>query len=178
MKSNKAQIKFGETFGVIIIVYLMIFSGLVWYNKSNQENLKQIYNDNNNNLAYEKYQFIYNLDLLHDSKRGDIDEEFNYISLKTMQNYSNTTLGKEFLLKRLDYCQIKIKIYNFSVFDHINSTNMQETIVVYNKTYKNKENIIKPDFYRTLIPIRDNLNNQNLIGLLEIKALSLNMFVK
>ena len=160
--SNKAQIKFGETIGVIIIVYIVIMSGLIWYNKINTGDLNDIKNKDNLEKSFEKYYYLNNLNLIHVSQRGYIDEEFDLISLITLSNFSKTKQGKEYLRKQLGNALITLKIYNFSMDNQINSTNYEQLIILYNNTPIIKNNlgnkiskIISTDNYRTLIPIID-----------------------
>ena len=171
---KKSQIKFGETFGVIIIVYVIILVGLIWYNSINNTQIKRIYEKNLENEAFEKYQYIINFNLIHRSERGDVDELFDYASLKTMANFSRTKIGKEYLSRRLSLATIKLDIYNRSAFNGINQTNMEEEIILYNNTPKKNQDILETPIYKTLIPIHDDLTGKNKIGALYIKSYILN----
>ena len=164
--NKKSQIKFGESIGIIFIVYIILMVGLIWYNGINNKDLKDLQENDKRDRAFEKYEYIVNLDLLHKSQRGSVDEEFNSISLKVFLNFSETEIGKKYLEKRLGESTIIIHVYNQSSFNNINETNMQETIVLYNKTPANRKEIIKKDNFRTLIPIQDPITKQNNVGLL------------
>jgi len=171
MKSNKlSQIKFGETIGVIIIVYIIIMVGLIWFNNINNSDISDMSKKNLENKAFEKYQFVINFDLIHKSERGDIDEEFDLISLRALSNYSKTKIGEKYLSYRLSFSTITVDIYNKSVFSGINDTNMQESLILYNKTPNSNREISDVIIYKTLIPIRDNIINENDIGVIYIKS--------
>ena len=173
MKYKKSQIKFGESIGVIIIVYIIIMVGLIWYNNINSKDLNELHKKDLNARAFERYQFIVNLNLIHTSQKGNIDEDFDLISLKTMHNFTNTKYGKLFFSNQLGYSLIEVDIYNNSVFDNIQTDNYQEKIILYNNTPNRNSQIHSVQTYRTLIPIRDNINKINLIGVIYIKSINL-----
>ena len=162
---KKGQVKFGETFGIIFIVYIVLVIGFIWYNNINSKQVAQIFEDDQRDRAFERYYFITNLDMIHLSQRGYIDSDFDYYSLDIMQNYTQTDEGFEYFRSKLGESTITVNIssMNFSnsgvVFNHINY------FVLYNNTPKQDYNIEK---FTTLIPIRDSLNNKNYMGVLEV----------
>ncbi len=168
--NNKSQIKFGETIGVIIIVYIIIMVGLIWYNNINSKDLNEIYERDLNARSFEKYQFIVNLNLIHKSERGDIDEEFDMDSLIAMENFFRTDIGKEYLSKRLSFSTISVDVYNRDSFNEIRSDNIERTITLYDVQPNENIEILSIPVYRTLIPIRDNIENVNKIGIITIKS--------
>lgn len=158
--NKKAQIKFGETIGVILVVYIIIMTGMIWYNNINNKNLQEIRDNDLRERAFEKYYYLNNLDLIHISQRGYIDEEFDIIGLRTLENYSNTENGREHLRKQLGESTIIVKVYNYST--ELNDTNYNELLVLYNNTPKEFDTvgnrlrkITSEDNFRTLIPIID-----------------------
>lgn len=162
--SKKSQIKFAETIGVIIIVYIILMIGLIWYNNVNTKQLNQINQINNQDLAFEKYYYIVNADFLHFSQKNDIDEEFDLVALESIYDYSEN-LGEKFLYSKLKNSLIKVKIYENIGYD---LTFIKE-IVLYNKSIK-KTNLKSIQNFNTLIPIIDSINQKTLIGFLEVKV--------
>ena len=159
---KKAQIKFGETFAILIIVYIILVSGLMWYNSINSNDIRELYENDRKNQAFEKYYFIINLDLLHVSQRGFIDEEFDINSIRVFEGYLKSELGREYLRERLGDAIITIKIYN-----NTNLSNSKEEILLYNQT---PGNILGQETFRSLIPVRDESAKKNYIGLVEVKV--------
>ena len=174
MKNKSAQIKFGETIGVIIIVYIIIMVGLIWFNNINNSDITKMNEKNLENKAFEKYQFIVNFDLIHKSERGDVDAEFDLISMKALSNYSKTKIGMNYLSNRLSFATVRVDIYNESVFSGINKTNMQESILLYNKTPNPNQIDFQTIIYKTLIPIRNQINHKNDVGVIYIKSYIIN----
>lgn len=164
---KKSQIKFGETIGILIIVYLVLVAGFMWYNKVNANNINDIYQKDKRAQAFEKYYFIVNLDMLHVSQRGFIDEEFDLNGLRSLNRYSKTDEGGEYLRKRLGEATITVEIFN-----HTNLRNSSETIILYNVSYDSNvaNELLGVESFKTIIPIVDKTNSKHHIGLLEVKV--------
>jgi len=167
LSSKRSQIKFGETIGVIIIVYIILMIGLVWYNNINAKDLEEMRLNDLNDRAFEKYYYLVNLDLIHVSKRGNVDEEFNLESIRILSNYSKTKAGNLFLKNQLSDSLVEIKVFNFSSNNNYDLSTPVENITLFNSTPADKE-IISVDKFRTLIPIRDDIERRNKIGILVI----------
>lgn len=164
MKKKQAQIKFGESIGIIFIVFIILFAGLLWYNKVNSSQLNSIYLKNQINNAFGKYYYIITLPLIHTSENGIVESYFNSYSLKIFANYSNSTIGRNYLFKDLGYAVITVKIYNKSGLKIINS---YLNLTLYNRTPKGPLLEIIP--FNTIIPI-ENQNQEIQIGYLNIKS--------
>lgn len=163
---KKAQIKFGETIGVIFIVYIIILAGFIWYNDITQDNLREIYEEDQLSRAFEKYYFIVNFDLIHVGQFGIMDEEFDINSLRVMKNFSKTSSGKAYLDKRLDESTAIVRVYDK---DFISI----ENITLYNKTPGNNIDY-DTQIFRSMIPIIDEINKSTYMGILEIYTYSYN----
>lgn len=153
------QIKFGESIGVIIIVYIVIMVGFIWYNNVNSDNLVEIYEKDQQNRAFEKYHNIVNNHLIHSSQLGYIDEELDLYSLYTMKNYTQTKEGKQHLNSFLGNSLITVKLYDINM-------NSIKNITIYNNSKPEIEYNL--EFLRTLITVKDEINEKNLIGILEL----------
>ncbi len=164
----KAQIKFGETFGVMIIVFILLIVGVVWYNNINTKSIIEIQTQDKYDRAFEKFDYIKNLDLIHVSQRGIIDEEIDYNSLKVLEKYSKTKDGDEYLSNHLGKCTITINIYNYSTIYEGNLSNPSETIILYNSTYPQTTTIKENIILTTLLPITNQQENRNDIGVLKV----------
>ena len=148
---KKAQVKFGESIGVILIVYLIIMGGLMWYNKINNNNLYEIYKDDQQDRAFEKYYYISNLDLIHESKKGVIQDYYDLNSMIVFSNFSIKEENKIFFSKQLATSLITLKIYD-------NNENLKKDISFHNLTIYNntpEENDILDSLqFKTIIPIK------------------------
>lgn len=170
---KKAQVKFGETLAVIIVVYLMILVGSIWYNNINQRDLEKIFQDDQVNRAFEKYYFISNLDLLRVSQRGKLDATFDYHSLKTFYNFSKSDQGKEFIRTNLGEATIQLYLYNSSIFDSKNDIdekiNSFENFTLYNYSLQQRSN---KEIFWSVIPVKDPLirgGSNTYLGVLRVE---------
>jgi len=166
--NKKAQVKFGESIGVIFIVFIVLMSGMIWYNKINTQSLNKIHNDNQNDLAFEKYYYLKELDLIHVSKRGIVEKELDLNSLLVFEDYSKSNIGKEYLRNRLGFAEIKISIYDNQTSLKLNSADLN--ITLYNNTPKSSTVKIKePIIFITYVPVVDN-NKKTKIAKLNVKS--------
>lgn len=155
---KKAQIKFGETFGVIIIVYLIIMVGMIWYNNINIKTINEMNQNNQKDMAFEKYYYITNSQFLHISQQGDVDQEFDLTSLKIFANYSKTPQGEEYIRKQLGESTITIELLNKNL-------NSKQNLTIYNKTPAKTTN---KEQFKTLIPVIDPINKTTDIAILTV----------
>lgn len=158
MNKKKAQIKFGETFGIIILVYILIVAGMVWYNKVATNNIAEMQEQDNKDKAFEKYYYIVNSDLLHKSELGDVDEEFDLTSLKIFSEYSSQSENKEYIRRQIGESTVLVEIVD-------KDFNSIENITLYNKTPKE---ILGGEGFKTLIPVVDPINDVTHIGKLTV----------
>lgn len=158
---RKSQVKFGESIAIIIIVYIVVVSGFIWYNDINTKAIYKISEEDKKNKAFEKYLFIVNLDLLHVSQRGFVDEEFDLNSLKSLEEYSNTDSGRQYLDKRIGDAVVVVRLYN-----HEDLSSSFLNITLYNNTPDLKIKTIEN--FKTLIPVVDETNKKTHLGILEI----------
>ncbi len=170
INKKKSQVKFGETFGIIIIVYIVIVMGMVWYNKINTNDINEMTQKDNLQKAFEKYNYMVNSDLLHLSQQGDVDEEFDLQAIKTFEEYSNSTQGKEIVRRQLGESTITIKIMSKDPTTH--EFQDEEEFLIYNNTpNKNKKignGVFEKNKFRTLIPVVDSIEKKTKLGLLEV----------
>ncbi|MCA9495907.1 MAG: hypothetical protein KC589_03110 [Nanoarchaeota archaeon] len=170
--NKKAQVKFGETIGVIIIVYIIVMTGLMWYNNINSKDINKLKYNNQQELAFEKYYYIANLDLIHLSQKGIIDKEYDINALYTMYNFSISKKGREFLRNQLGESIITLELYRNN---ELETKTPYEIITLYNNTPKTQINGIEVKEikeripFKTLIPVRDN-EGKTIIGILNIVA--------
>jgi len=162
MNSKKnAQIKFGETFGVIILVYIIVMVGMIWYNNINTKDIAQMNEKNQRDRAFEKYYYVINSDMLHVSEQGDVDPEFSLTSFRVFSNYTKNE-GKEHIRQQLGESIIVLEIVDKDFVS-------QENLTVYNNTpkdFKNRES------FKTLIPVMDKINKKTSIGILTVYTYS------
>ena len=157
---KKAQVKFGETIGIIIIVYIVLMLGLLWYNDVNADSLDELYKGDQKSRGFEKYYYITNNHMLREAQQGSIDEEFNLESIHAMNIYSKSKNGNDYLYKFLGYSNVSIKYYDANLEN-------PQVIEIYSNV-PDSSNINDEEIFRTLIPIVDKSNNTVLIGVLEL----------
>ncbi len=163
--NSKSQVKFGETFGIIIIVYILVVAGFSWYNKENSKDIAEILQNEKIEKAYEIYHYIVNLDLLHVSERGIVDDELDLHSLYAFSNFSKDK-GKEFLRRQLAESTVNISLYNYS-------TVQDESFIPYDiiTLYDNQIDsalTIDREVFRTLVPVVNHLEGSVDLGVIEI----------
>ncbi len=159
LNSRSGQIKFGETIGVIFIVYLVIVIGFVWYNSYNSKVIAEQLEKQQSEKAFEKYDYILKLNLLHKSELGYIDQEFDKTSIDSMANYTKIPLGYEHFRRKLGTSKVDFYLYDINM-------NSISNITVYNNTPVNKT--FKQTSYRTLVPVYDGIEKTSYLGILEI----------
>ena len=166
---KKAQVKFGESIAIIIIVYIVLMSSLIWYNNISKTEINKMYIDDQAERAFEKYTYIDSLDLLHVSQRGIADNEFDKNSLIAFSNYTSNNGdlgGKEHIRKQLGESLVTIKIYNYTSIESFNS---YLNLTLYNNTPKDySPRTYDKNSYKTLVAVVDSNEKRTDIGLLEI----------
>jgi len=158
---KKAQINFAETFAIIIIVYIVIVVGMVWYNQHNSKKVEEMQFNDKMQRSFEKYYFIVNLNLLHKTEHTDIDEEFDLTALQVFEkSYMNDPQSKDFIRSQLGDSLVSVDILNFDL-------TLNQTIIVYNNTPSKIRNI---ETFRTLIPVYNPITRKNHIGKLTLRS--------
>jgi len=168
MLKKKAQVKFGESIGIIIIVFFILMSGLIWYDKINKSSLEDISKEDQQFRAFEKYHFLRQLDLIHVSQRGIVDKKFDLNSLILFSEFVKTSTGKEYAFSKFKKSTIQIGIYNN--FDELNDNNPSTKILLYNNTPNENDKILENTIFRTYFPILNSSSKKVLIGLVEIES--------
>ena len=153
---NKSQIKFGETIGILFIVYIVLVFGIMWYNNKNSDDLEEMQLQNAQDSALEKYYYVIYSDLLRTSQRGYEKNSFDLLSIKSFANYSKTEEGKYFLQGRLGEAVITLDLYEGeNVYDD-EAGDSFDSMVLYNNTPSFRENsqIRRSQVFTSLIPLR------------------------
>lgn len=163
--TKKTQVKFGETIGIIIIVYLIIMVGLIWYNNYNTKSLNELRINDLNDRAFEKFSYLNKLTLIHLTQEGIVNNEFDESSLIAMANMSQTKEGKEYFSKQLGKSTIIIEIFNSS---NTNLTYYEKRIILYNNTPNTQKKIINQQTYKSLIPVYDSKDKSIKIGYIQL----------
>ncbi|MFW6286060.1 MAG: hypothetical protein ACOC16_02965 [Nanoarchaeota archaeon] len=162
MKS-KSQIKFGETFAIIFIVFILLMFALLWYNNSNTKDIKRIQAEDERNRALNQYNFVVNSNLLRVSYYGDIDEEYDLVSLKVFENFTKGEDGKKFMNQKLSNSYVFIEIYD-------KDFNPIDNITLFNQTPRGEIESI--DTFKTLFPVYDPITKNTHIGILGVRVYS------
>ncbi len=163
---KKAQVKFGETIGIIIIVYIIVVLGFVWYNNSNSKAINDIFEEDQRERSFERYHFVMNLDLLHKSQRGFVDSEFDLNSLRSFTEFSKEE-GREFVRSKLGDSKVTLNLYSLNRSLGDVSFDSIENLTLYNST---------PDYefqnegFTSLIPVYDYATKKTYLGILEVTS--------
>lgn len=164
---KKAQVKFGESIGVIFIVFLLLFSGLIWYNKANSQDVVEMRERDMFDQAFEKYYYISSLDLLHYSQNGIVDSEYDMAALDAFYNFSKTDEGIEFLRPQLKQSEIVLKVYADT--DDFKNDVLAKEVVLYNQSPGSLKQVKQIIPFKTLIPIV-NYSDSVVIGVIDLKV--------
>jgi hypothetical protein len=160
---RKAQVKFGETFAIIILVYIILMIGMIWYNNINTKAINEMSEESLKERSFEKYYYIMNSDLLHKTEQGDVDEEFDLAALRAFSNYS-TGNQKEYIRKQLGEALVTVKLYDKDLDE------IEDEIILYNNTYNpNLNSKIKNEVvFKALIPVVDAVEKRTSLGILSV----------
>lgn len=168
---RRAQVKFGETIGIIIIVYLVLVVGLGFWNNSNNKDIEELVEQDKEAKAFDKYFYIINSPMLRVSERGNIDNEFDLLSIKTFGEFSKTPEGAEFLRRQLGEAKITLEYYPSSNFVPTTSfpSSTPNSITLYENFDGNTE-FDNTQIFRSVIPIYNSEDNLFYIGILEVEV--------
>jgi hypothetical protein len=160
--NKKSQIKFGETIGVVLIVYVVILLGFSWYNSITNDKIIELEEKNVKFRNNERFDYVLNLELLRLKNRGSIQKEFDYYSLLAFEDYTKDKKDKSFkkTSENLGFAFVKIDILG-SNFD------IEESITLFDN--KLDENDIRSQkSYKVVIPIKDEQRYVTRLGIMEI----------
>lgn len=179
--SKKAQVKFGETIGIIFIVYILIMVGLTWYNSINEDEFVELQEDIDREATFEKYNFIVQSSFLRKSQSTEFENVMDSRALEAFYLYSQTSDGKEFLRTRLGEGLITIYFYEFDsignfqgmdqtgdgIFDKVN-----DSLVIYNYTREDGSRLRKQENVLTTFPVEFSYRKekQTKIGVLSLQS--------
>jgi hypothetical protein len=161
-KNKSSQIKFGETIGVILIVYVIILLGFSWYNSITNDRIIELEEQNVKFRNNEKFDYVLNLELLRLKNRGSIQKEFDYYSLIAFEDYTKNKNGEGFgkTKENLGYAIVKVNILgsNFGV---------EESIVLFDNQLED-DKIESQKSYKVIVPIRDGQEYTTKLGIMEV----------
>lgn len=161
---RKAQVKFGETIGIIIIVYIVIVLGFVWYNGVNAKQISKIYEEDQRNRAFERYHYIMNLDLIHVAQRGYVDVEFDINGLRAFSNFTSGD-SREFARSKLGDSLVNLKIYELNYTGDDVMFLSYENLTLYNST---PDYEYDKEIFTSLLPVVDSSKKKTFVGVLEV----------
>lgn len=160
---RKSQIKFGETFGIIIIVYIIIISGFVWYNNENSKDVRSILRNDKVERSFEVYYSIVNNDLLRVSQRAVIDDEFDLVGLRAFADFAKNE-GKTYLRTRLGESDVVIHLYDYSSV-YTGTFTPYESLILYSNAPTEDAD---KEVFRTMVPVVNLIDERNDLGILEV----------
>lgn len=171
--NRKAQVKFGETVGILFVVYLVLVFGIMWYNNKNSDDLRELYLQDAQDRSLEKYYFIIYSDLLRTTEEGYEKNSFDLLSMKTFANYSKTQEGKEYLQGRLGEAEITLTLYEGNSVWQGGGESYDE-LVLYNNSpeFRSNSQILRQQVFTSIIPIKDVTTNSEevLVGIMRVEV--------
>ncbi len=182
LPSSKAgQVKFGETIGIIFIVYILIMVGFTWYNSITQDDFAELQEDVDREAVFDKYNFIVQSSFLRKSQGTDTENVMDYRSFMAFYNYSQTEDGKRFLRSRLGEGMISIYFYEVNDqsqlvgvdLDGENGFNkVEDTLVIYNYTRDDGSRLRKQENVLTTFPVDFSYRMEKLtrVGVLSLQS--------
>ncbi len=182
LPSSKAgQVKFGETIGIIFIVYILIMVGFTWYNSITQDDFAELQEDVDREAVFDKYNFIVQSSFLRKSQGTDTENVMDYRSFMAFYNYSQTEDGKRFLRSRLGEGMISIYFYEVNDqsqlvgvdLDGENGFNkVEDTLVIYNYTRDDGSRLRKQENVLTTFPVDFSYRKEKLtrVGVLSLQS--------
>lgn len=170
---RKSQIKFGETIGIIFVVYLVLVFGVMWYSSENESDLQEMKADNSQQQALEKYYYIIYSDLLKTSQRGFEKNYFDLVSMEALADYSKSKEGKDYLRGRLGEGLITLKLYNGSDVYSTTPGEIDKEFVLYNHSpeFREQSQLVRREVFTSLIPVQDDKKEGKIqLGVLRVEV--------
>ncbi len=160
--NKKSQIKFGETMGVMVVVYIVILLGFSWYNSIMTDNIVDLQNEDIKFRNNEKLEYVLNLELLKLKNRGNIKKEFDYYSLLAFKNYASVRSEKGFkeVERNLGYSLINLSILNLDF-------SVNNNIILFDNSLPLKD-VKSQKIYKVIIPIRDEQELTTKLGIMQL----------
>lgn len=179
--NKTGQVKFGETIGIIFIVYILIMVGFTWYNSITQDDFAELQEDVDREAVFDKYNFIVQSSFLRKSQGTDTENVMDYRSFMAFYNYSQTEDGKRFLRSRLGEGMISIYFYEINEqsqlvgvdLDGENGFNkIEDTLIIYNYTRNDGSRLRKQENVLTTFPVDFSYRKEKLtrIGVLSLQS--------
>lgn len=179
--NKTGQVKFGETIGIIFIVYILIMVGFTWYNSITQDDFAELQEDVDREAVFDKYNFIVQSSFLRKSQGTDTENVMDYRSFMAFYNYSQTEDGKRFLRSRLGEGMISIYFYEINEqsqlvgvdLDGENGFNkIEDTLIIYNYTRDDSSRLRKQENVLTTFPVDFSYRKEKLtrIGVLSLQS--------
>lgn len=162
--NRKAQVKFGETIGIIVIVYIVIILGFVWYNNVNAKQIAKIYEEDQKDRAFERYHYMMNLDLVHVAQRGYVDVEFDINGLRAFSEFTQGD-SREFARSKLGDSLVTLKIYELNYTGEEVLFVSYENLTLYNST---PDYEFDKDIFTSLIPVMESSKKKTYVGVLDV----------
>lgn len=165
---KKAQVKFGEAFGVLIIVYIVLTVGMSWYSSINEKDIREMSMKDAQNRAFEKYNFIMSLNLIRNSENENIDYFLNLNSIETFQNFTKTQNGSKYASTKLGLTNISIQLFNYSGIEDF--TPYRNITLYANIPDENQIADFTTLSYKSVVPVYNPVKKQMDIGYMHIKV--------
>ena len=179
MYHKNAQIKFGETFAVMIVVFFAFIFGAQFYVSSLESSFEESLRERQQTQALERLELALNYDPFLRRSLNNQERIFNLLSIQAFSELDNITKNRIFReseitvrLYRLEYEQTS-KEFSFEEFNDFNDNS--NILVLHNNTqrfYSNSGQIIATSIipHSAIINVFDPVTREVYTGILEVRS--------
>lgn len=140
---KKAQIKFGETFAIIFIVFLIVMIGGLWYNNIMTSEVQDMREEQQREEALIMFSYMTNDPFVRDTRMGYVEGKMNLDSIEAFHNFSNSEEGVDYLRPRIGEGIATIEVYNRSTLHEVDGDVVaQEQYTLYNYTSPSTQDVM------------------------------------
>ncbi|MFT4244697.1 MAG: hypothetical protein ACMXYB_04570 [Candidatus Woesearchaeota archaeon] len=176
---RKGQIKFGETFAVMIVVFFAFIFGAQFYVSSLESSFEESLRERQQTQALERLEFALNYDPFLRRSLNNQERIYNLLSIQAFSKLDNVSKNRIFReseiivrLYKLEYEQTS-RGFNFEEFNNFNDGS--NILVLHNNTrrfYSNSGQITATNIipHSAIINIYDPVNREVYTGILEVRS--------
>lgn len=179
LSSSSAQIKFGETFAVLIVVFFAFIFGAQFYVSSLENSFEESLRERQQTQALERLEFTLNYDAFLRRSLNNQERTYDLLSIEAFSNLDNLTKNRIFRES-----EIVVRLYNstynplsqeffFEEFEFQDSGN--NILVLHNNTarfYTSSGQIRASSVlpHSAVINVYDPVDKIILVGILEVRS--------
>ena len=178
--NSSAQIKFGETFAVMIVVFFAFIFGAQFYVSSLEDSFQESLRERQQTQALERLEFTLSYDPFLNVRFSNRERVYNLLAIQAFSELDNLTKNRIFRES-----EIIVRLYNISydtsensfLFEELDNFNNQENniLVLHNNTqrfYAPNGRLLASSIlpHSAVINVYDPKSNEVFIGILEVRS--------